>query len=408
MKNEAIADNTRLSLVDNNNPLWGDEWVALREMWALDYSIFQFSHGAYGACPRVVHQKQMALLEHIQKNPTGFYRRELLPLLEAARLRAAEYCGADPSNLAWVRNATDGMTAAINALVLGPSDELVITNHIYESVRVAVQRCSRQTGVQVVEAKVPITDNDDELVAAIEIKLSSRTKALVIDEIASPTGRIFPVSRIAEITRSRKIPLIVDAAHAPGMAILDVENKGADIWVGNFHKWVCAPHVAGVLWARPEWHEKLVPLSASFRDELPFPQNFGRLGTDDLTPAILVPSAIDFLDELGAQKVRSYSCDLAKYGARVISEALKTELVPGKFAARTPIALPKGVAHTEAIAYGMQAQIAKELRAELSVAGPLTEEPHGYILISAFAYNHPDEYHLFAERLVAWLKANHK
>ncbi len=388
-----------------SNPLWGIDWQNVRQQWSLDYSIFQFSHGAYGACPDLVYQKQKRMLDHIQKNPTGFFRRELLPLLESARLQVAEYCGANPNNLAWVRNATDGMTVAINALSVDANDELLITDHIYESVRVAVQRSSKQTGVRIVEAKVPLTSSDDELIAAIESKLSCRTKAVIIDEIASPTGRIFPVSRIAEITKSRRIPLLVDAAHAPGMLLLDVENCGADIWVGNFHKWVCAPHVAGVLWASPEWHDRLLPLSASFREPLSYPHNFGRLGTDDLTPAIHVPDAIEFLNNLGAEKVRNYSCELALYGAKVIAEALKTEPVPGRFAARTPIALPAGVANTDEIAYAMQAEIATELAAELSVAGPLNNGSAGYILISAFAYNHPDEYHLFAERLVAWLKS---
>lgn len=395
---------TSNQITQKSNPLWGDDWLSVRECWSHDYSVFLFSHGAYGGCPIQVRQKQVELLQHIDRNPTGFFRRDLLPLLEDARIKAALFCGANPDNLAWVRNATDGMTVAINALSLKSGDEIVITDHVYPAVRVAVERKCAATGATIVEAHVPLTDDDEELINAIDCKLTKRTRALIVDEIASPTARIFPVSEIAKMTRQKQITLIVDAAHAPGMRPLEVEQLGADMWVGNFHKWVCAPHVAGVLWASPDWHKKLQPLSASFRDHLPYPQNFGRLGTDDLTGALCVPYAIEFLNEIGVSKIQQYSCTLATLGAKTIADALKTEPVPGVFAARYPIALPYGIAQTESEAFAMQARIAMELKAELSVSGPIADEGHGYLLISAFVYNHPQEYELFAERLVTWLK----
>lgn len=225
--------------------MWGDDWFQVRQLWQLDHSIFQFSHGAYGACPTSVFQKQLELLTRIQRNPTGFFRRDLLPLFESARIKVAEYCGANPENLAWVRNATDGMTVAIEALPLRQGDEIVITNHVYESVRIAVERRARASGATIVEAHVPLTSDDKVLVDAIQAKLSKRTSALIIDDIASPTGRIFPVAEIAKIARTKEIPIVVDAAHAPGIRPLALEEEGVDFWVGNFHKWVCAPHVAG-------------------------------------------------------------------------------------------------------------------------------------------------------------------
>jgi isopenicillin-N epimerase len=385
------------------NPLWGDDWLTVKQRWSLDYSVFQFSHGAYGGCPNSVREMQLALLERMHRNPTGFFRRELLPLLEEARHRAAQFCSADAKNIAWVRNATDGMTVAINALPLEAGEEIVITNHIYEAVKIAVERRARETGAKIVQAHVPLTDDDNVLIAAIESKLTKKTRALIIDDIASPTARVFPVREIAKIARDRNIPIVVDAAHAPGMYPLAVEQDGVDMWVGNFHKWVCAPYVAGVLWVAPKWHDKVQPLSASFRDNLPYPQNFGRLGTDDLTAALCVPHAIDFLEELGASKVREYSCKLAAIGAETITKALGTRRVPGKFAARHPIALPEGIAITDAEAYTMQTRIGRELGAELSVAGPVSHENHGYLLISSFVYNHPNEYQRFAEQFVPWL-----
>jgi isopenicillin-N epimerase len=393
-------------ILEQENALWGADWHSVRQMWSLDFSVFQFSHGAYGACPNVVRTRQHELLDRINTNPTAFFRRDLLPLFDAARVRAAEFCGATPENVAWVRNATDGVTAAINALPLRTGDEFLITNHIYESARMAVERKAKTTGATIVQAHVPLTDSDDELLNSIEAKVTNRTRALIVDDIAAPTARVFPVARIAELTKSRGITLIVDAAHGPGMHPIELErHPGIDMWVGNFHKWICAPYSAGILWAAQEWHDKLQPLSASFRENLTYPQNFGRLGTDDLTGPLCVPDAIDFIETLGLEKVRNYSHKLVAIGAQTITNALNTKRVPGKFAGRHPVALPEGVATTDDAAYALQTRIGRELRAELSVSGPIANEGHGYLLISAFAYNHPDDYQRFAEQLVPWLGA---
>jgi isopenicillin-N epimerase len=389
--------------VEQRNVLWGDDWLSLRRQWSLDYSVFLFSHGAYGASPISVREKQLELQERIQRNPTGFFRRELMPLLEEARIRAAQFCGADPANAAWVRNATDGMTVAINALPLESEDEIIITNHIYPAVRFAVERRCAATGAKIVEAQVPITDDDNVLMIAIEAKLSKRTRALVVDEIAASTGRIFPVARIAKLTQAQGIPLVVDGAHAPGMTALALEQLGVDMWVGNMHKWVCAPHVAALLYVAPRWHERVQPLSASFREGYPFPKNFGRLGTDDLTGALCVPAAIDFVEGIGLSKIQQYSYELAALGASKISSALKSAPVSGKFAGRHPIALPPGIALDGTEASALQTLIATELHAELSVCEPMAGEDFACILISAFVYNHPDEYERFGELFADWL-----
>jgi isopenicillin-N epimerase len=197
----------KAATAQTTNALWGADWDSVRQEWMLDHSVSLFSHGAYGACPKIVLAKQAELQERLQRNPTGFFRRELLPLLEDARLKAAELCGADPNNFAWVRNVTDGMTVAINALPLGTGDEIVITNHVYPAVKVAVERRCKATGATIVEAHVPLTSDDQELIAAIESKLSTHSKALIIDDIAAPTARVFPVSEIAALAREKNIPM---------------------------------------------------------------------------------------------------------------------------------------------------------------------------------------------------------
>ncbi len=393
-----------LSVTNTANELWGSNWHKIREFWQLSPSVFHFNHGAYGAVPVPVRKQQALLFQEIDSNPSGFYRRKLDTLLEDARLEAAEFCGASPESFAWVRNASEGMSVAIAAVPLEKGDEVVITNFIYPAVRLAVEQKCRATGATLVEVQLPITEDDTALIAEIAAAINRHTRLLIIDEIASATARVFPVREIASVARENDVILIVDGAHAPGMYELSVKTLGADLWVGNFHKWVSAPHGAAAIWAAPRLRKLLRPSSVGYRDALEYPGRFGRLGTDDLTSILCTPFAIRFLKEIGLDKIYSYNKQLAACGAGVITQALNTQKVQGHFAARHPIALPEGTAQDADSALALQTQIATILQAEVSVSPPIGGQKHGTVVISAYAYNHPREYEQFGELLANFIQ----
>ena len=185
-----------------------------------------------------------------------------------------------------------------------------------------------------------------------------------------------------------------------------VDILGADIWVGNFHKWVCAPQGTSGIWASPQWRERLRPSSVGYRNALPYPQRFSRLGTDDQTAMLCVPAAINFLRDIGMDRIHSYITRLASYGSEVIREALGTQEIAGRFAARRPIALPHGLAVDDASALQLQIRIANELHTELSVTAPIGTEEYGTMIVSAFVYNHPSEYEQFARLLPQFLDSH--
>jgi len=123
-----------------------------------------------------------------------------------------------------------------------------------------------------------------------------------------------------------------------------------------------------------------------------FPESMSREGVDDYTGMLMVPAALDFIESLGAVRLRDHNHALATYGGDVVRAALRTAPVPCRFAGFAAVRLPQGVAETPPQAAALQSDIAGRLRTSVTVAP-------GLLRLSAFAYNAPGEYDAFAAEL---------
>ena len=225
-------------------------------------------------------------------NPMRWFDRELPGLVAEARTDVAGFLGANPEQLAFVSNVSAGVSAIATSLRLELGDEVLSTDHIYGAVSSAVDRLCARTGATRVVADVPVECSEDEVVDIFADHCSERTRLVVVDHVTSVTAKRFPIERLAHLAHQRGAMILVDAAHAPGMLPVDVPEIGADFWVGNLHKWACAPPGTGVLWVAPAWQEQMLPLVVSWGDADGFPNSFDRVGTDDLSAWLAAPSAL--------------------------------------------------------------------------------------------------------------------
>ena len=268
--------------------------------WMLDPRTTYLNHGSFGAVPAEVLDTQHRLRSMLEANPTRFMARELPDLIGAARQRLAAFVGADPLGLVFVANATTGVNAVLRSLPFDPGDEIVVTDHGYNSCRNVADVVAAQTGARVVEAHVPfpITGPGD-AIRSIQDVVTDRTALVMVDHVTSPTALVFPVAEIVEALKG--IPVLVDGAHGPGMVPLDVDSLGAAFYTGNCHKWMCAPKGAGFLWVADLYRDTVVPgtISHGWNEQWPGENRLHRLfdytGTDDPTAWLSVPAAIDVM-----------------------------------------------------------------------------------------------------------------
>ena len=389
----------------------------LAHHWPLDPAVTFLNHGSYGACPRAVLEAQQHFRERMERNPVQFLTRALEPLLDEARQELAAFLGADPQNLAFVPNTTTGVNAVLRSLRFEPGDEVLTTTHVYAACRNALDFIADRTGARIIPAAIPFPVESPERISALILAAKTpRTRLALLDHVTSPTGLIFPIARLVRDLATHGIETLVDGAHAPGMLPLDLESLGAAYYVGNCHKWLCAPKGAAFLHVRPDRQPAVRPLAISHgansrrQDRSRFHLEFDWTGTNDPTACLAVPVAIRFLGSLlpgGWPAVMARNHALASEARRLLCRTLAVSppcpdamigamaAVPLPNASENPGGSPSARDPLEMALY-------QQCKIEVPVT-TLPASPLRLIRISAHLYNSPSQYAHLAQALAELL-----
>lgn len=418
------------------------------DAWPLDPEVTFLNHGSFGACPRVVLERQSELRARMEREPVDFLVRQMPGLVDQSRDALARLIGADARDVAFVQNATAGVNSVIRSLDFRPGDEILVTAHDYNACRNVVRYVAQRTGAVAVQIDLPLPiTSPRQVVDAILERVTPRTRLAMIDHITSSTALIFPVEEIVRELDRRGVDTLVDGAHGPGMVPLDMERLGAAYYTGNCHKWLCAPKAVGFLHVRRDRQRGLVrgteevvgdgqqngersgdnhlrprrswgiqPTIISHGwnrlrpDHTPLQDGFDWPGTLDPTPWFCIVDCIRFLSGLlpgGLEALMRRNHELAMLGQRILCERLGltpvgVESMLGSMAA---VHLPDNAAAFDAEGRLQPAEewrLNNELFAEYKVEVPAyywPAAPKMLLRVCAHAYNCPTQYERLAEVL---------
>ncbi|WP_433130476.1 aminotransferase class V-fold PLP-dependent enzyme [Micromonospora sp. CA-240977] len=377
-----------------------------RLLFSLDPAVSHLNHGSFGAVPIAVQRAQQRLRDEMEANPLRFFTQGLIDRIAHTRRHLAGFLGADPDGSALVGNTTTGVAVVLQSIGLRPGDEVLSTDHGYGAVSLAIQRECRRTGAVSRVLPIPLAATDEQVVQVVRAGLRpGRTRLLVVDQLTSATAKLFPTAAIVGVAREHGIPVLVDAAHAPGMLATTVASIGADFWVGNLHKWAYAPRGTALLAVAPQWRDKIEPLVVSWEQESGFPARIEWQATLDYTSWLAAPAGLFTLRSLGVDRVRAHNAALAAYGQRVVGDALGVPPADlpdpgGPGVSLRLIPLPAGTAATIDAARALQTRIGERLAAEVAV---MSWNGRGWLRLTGQVYNTADEYERLAGRLPALL-----
>ncbi|MFI5930390.1 aminotransferase class V-fold PLP-dependent enzyme [Micromonospora sp. NPDC051543] len=377
-----------------------------RLLFSLDPAVSHLNHGSFGAVPIGVQRAQQRLRDEMEANPLRFFTQGLVDRIAHTRRHLAGFLGADPQGSALIGNTTTGVAVVLQSMGLRPGDEILSTDHGYGAVSLAIARECRRTGAVSRVLPIPLDADDDQIVQTIRAGLRpGRTRLLVVDQLTSATAKLFPTAAIVAVAHENGVPVLVDAAHAPGMLATTVASIAADFWAGNLHKWGYAPRGTALLTVAPQWRERIEPLVVSWEQESGFPARVEWQATLDYASWLAAPAGLFTLRSLGVDRVREHNAALAAYGQRVVGDALGVSPAQlpdpgGPGVSLRLIPLPAGTGTTIDAARALQTRIGERLAAEVAV---MSWNGRGWLRLTGQVYNTADEYERLAARLPALL-----
>jgi isopenicillin-N epimerase len=377
-----------------------NEFAAL---WQLDKSIAYLNHGSYGAVPISVQDVQNTFIDRANSNPNHWFRFELPQLMVEARHIVAFWFGVAPEHFAFVPNASQGVVTAVQALVDDATSRnqrthLVATSLGYGGVLFGMQHIAFRSNATYAVAEVvyPHDVNTEIISSRIRALLPNNGEPIVVvlDHITSETGVLFPVDDIIAAIRATHphAKFVIDAAHSAGMLEHPLPNT-YDVWVGNLHKWICAPRpAAALICGTPEIRAIMKPLAPSWGFEDGFPTSFEWQGTSDYSAYLSVPAAIAFQEQWPYSQRDSHNRVVADGAAALLRNAWGTPNHLGS-TVEAPwlrmVQLPLDQPLTKPQIDSLVERAGLELNVECMC---MTVRDKSYVRLSAHMYNEIEQY----------------
>jgi cysteine desulfurase / selenocysteine lyase len=259
-----------------------------------------------------------------------FLSERATEVYEASRRTVSRFLNArDEKEIVFVR----GTTEAINLVAqtygrvhVGTGDEVLITAMEHHSNIVPWQMLCDETGARL--RVVPMTDEGELRLDEYERLLTKRTKIVAVVHVSNALGTINPVKRIVERAHARGIPVLVDGAQAVAHMRVDVQALDCDFYAFSGHK-VFAPTGIGALYAKASLLETMPPYqgggdmisSVTFERTTynVIPYKF-EAGTPNISGAVGLAAALDYVDGAGLDRINDYERDLVAYGTDALSQ----------------------------------------------------------------------------------------
>ena len=180
-----------------------------------------------------------------------FFRYQLEPLWEQALKTVAEFIGAKFENTVFVPNTTFGINTVLRSLDFDEGDAILVTNQTYGAIHMAAREVcqSNKAKLLVLNITYPTVDFHgtaefyaDDVVEHYSkvLQENSGIKLAIIDYITSSSALLLPVSELVSLCHKHNVSVLIDGAHAPGQVELNLEELGADFFVGKsiFRCWI--------------------------------------------------------------------------------------------------------------------------------------------------------------------------
>lgn len=304
-----------------------------------DFPILENRKIAYldsGATTQKPIQVIKAIEEFYERNNAnphrGAYRlsTEATEIYENTRTKIARFINAKyREEIIFSKNATESLNLIAYSYGLEnikKDDEVVISIMEHHSNLVPWQNVCKKTGAKLnymyINEEYELTDKE------IENKITEKTKVVGIAHVSNVLGTINNVKKIIKQAHKKGAVVIVDASQSIPHMKIDVQDLDADFLVFSGHK-MLAPLGIGVLYGKRELLNKMTPflmggdmIEYVYEQDTtyaPLPNKF-EAGTQNVEGIIGLGAAIDYISNIGYEKIQEKEKELVSYARQELSK----------------------------------------------------------------------------------------
>ncbi len=255
-----------------------------------------------------------------------------------AKRKTANFINARPTKLLeedgheeiiFTRNSTESINLVVKTwgkVNISQGDEIITTVMEHHSNIVPWQELAKEKGATV--RYIDIDENGFLRLDDLAKYLSEKTKIVAVTQMSNVLGTINPVKKIAEMAHSVGAKILVDGAQSVPHLPVDVQDIDCDFLVFSGHK-MLGPSGIGVLYGKKELLEEMPPflhggdmikkvtLEGAEWNKLPWKFE---AGTPAIVEGIGLGAAIDYLNNIGMERVEHYEQEITQYALEALSE----------------------------------------------------------------------------------------
>ena len=255
---------------------------------------------------------------------------EATEIYENTRTKIAEFVNAKHrEEIIFSKNATESLNLVAYSYGidnLKKDDEVVISIMEHHSNLVPWQKITKRTGSKLnymyINDQFEIPDEE------IESKITNKTKIVGIIHVSNVLGTINNIKKIINFAHKKGAIVIIDASQSIPHMKIDVQDLNADFLIFSGHK-MLAPLGIGVLYGKKELLNKMSPflmggdmIEYVYEQDTTFAQipNKFEAGTQNVEGVIGLGAAIDYINNLGFDKIQEIENEVVSYAREELSK----------------------------------------------------------------------------------------
>ena len=250
---------------------------------------------------------------------------EASEVYEGARENVARFIGAKSDEVIFTKSATESLNLIAYSLGnpeskfhLNSGDEIVVSEMEHHANLIPWQQLAKRVGAKLTWFK--ITDEGRLDLSDIDKLINKKTKGVAITHQSNVLGTIVPLAQITKAAHAVGAVVVLDACQSVPHFAVDVKKLEVDFLAFSGHK-VLGPTGIGVLWGKSELLDQLEPalFGGSMVDSVSMqgatwakaPRKF-EAGVPNMAQAVGLSAAIDYISEIGMDKVAQHEQELTK------------------------------------------------------------------------------------------------